>query len=213
MYAKKKILRVYLSRNRLESGSAKPEAVNNAPPTGFLYRKGGSKAKKLLMGCSLQPSWLFVIDPASAPPTAAILEGRKARAARQPQSSPERRLRLADGHLARARAPSASNGTASWPRSATSSDWGFAPCRAWARSFTNTVSFNPRCIPGSRFCHILQMRNRLRDVKWLAQPYTGSWGERQGATPRLLILNSVLFPTDYAISFKIFLYDNSLCKT
>lgn len=61
-------------------------------------------------------------DPASAPPTAAILEGRKARAARQPQSSPERRLRLADGHLARARAPSASNGTASWPRSATSSD-------------------------------------------------------------------------------------------
>lgn len=41
------------------------------------------------------------LDPASAPPTAAILEKeRKARAARQPQSSPERRLRLAKGNPA-----------------------------------------------------------------------------------------------------------------
>lgn len=49
-------------------------------------------------------------DPASAPPTAAILEKeRKARAAREPQSSPERRLRLAKGNPAGERAPSASN--------------------------------------------------------------------------------------------------------
>lgn len=41
-------------------------------------------------------------DPASAQPTAAILEKeRKARAAREPQSSPERRLRLAKGESRR----------------------------------------------------------------------------------------------------------------
>ena len=60
-----KILGVYLSNNRLVSGSAKPEGVRSTPPTGarerLLWRKGRSKVKKLLIGYGLKPSWQFVI--------------------------------------------------------------------------------------------------------------------------------------------------------
>ena len=52
----------------------------------------------------------------------------------------------------------------------------------------------------------MRMRNRLREVKWLAQAYTGGWGRRQVLLPTLVNRNEVNFLQDYAISFEIFLY-------
>lgn len=79
-------------------------------------------------------------DPASAPPTTAILEKeRRARAAREPQSSPERRLRLVKGNP----------GGESADRiecTPVLAEHVSALRLAWARSFTNILSLTPHCM-------------------------------------------------------------------
>lgn len=79
-------------------GRAGPLPPRGGGPDG----SGGGSARRYLHSARS--------DPASAPPTAAILEKeRKARATRAPQSSPERRLLLQRGYRAGERASSASN--------------------------------------------------------------------------------------------------------
>lgn len=63
-----KILRVYWSKNWLESGSAKPEAVRSAPLTGpwernFYREKTEAKQENYWLAIANQskPSWLFMI--------------------------------------------------------------------------------------------------------------------------------------------------------
>ena len=57
-----KNVKVYVNENQLELGSPKLLVVRHALPTRAQEETfiGRSKVRKLLNGCNLKPSWLFV---------------------------------------------------------------------------------------------------------------------------------------------------------